>query len=329
MSIYVSDQNKVTFLYESGTYAVASGTSGNWIGLITSHEAEDAENMIEVRYTGTTNRNFGQLINGPKDYTGTITYHPQDWKMFYFALGSCVDTSGTTTTHTISELNNDGRAVAYSDALNIMPSFTVVDSKKHPTDGFSHVRSYKGCVVNSLSLKASNGEILECELNYNAQSLVLGSKTSDIIPTLDEDTTRPYIWSDCILTVGGTVMNEVNDINLTVENNNEVRHYVNGSKVAQAFVPTNRNYSLELTLDANSNWAKTLNDYYQEGSIFNVSLAATISATEKANFIMSGCKITEASLPSASEGIDELSCTIQPQSLIIAGSDAKFKYLMN
>ena len=327
--IFVTDQNKVTFLYESGTYAVASGTSGNWIGLITSHEAEEAENVIEVRYTGAGNRNFGQLINGPKDYTGTITFYPQDFKMFYFALGSCVDVSGTSTSrHLISELNNDGRAVAYSDQLNIMPSFTIVDSKKHPTDGLSHVRQYKGCVVDTLSLKAANGEVLECELGYNAQSMLLGSKTTDIISTLNEDTSRPYIWSDCILTVGGTVMNEVNEINLSIENSNEVRHYVNGSKVAQAFVPTNRNYSLELTMDPNSNWAKKLNDFYQEGSVFNVSLAATISATENATFIMSGCKITEASLPSANEGIDEASVTIQPQTMIIAGSDTSYRYLM-
>ena len=73
MAIFVSDQNQVTFFYESGTYATPSGQSGNWIGLVSDHTPSDSENVFTIRYTGTTNRNVDQLINGPKDYEGTIT----------------------------------------------------------------------------------------------------------------------------------------------------------------------------------------------------------------------------------------------------------------
>ena len=328
MVVYGRDNNRVLFNFESGTYAQPSGASGNWIGLVTSHSPTENENVIEVRYAGTTNRNYGQLINGPKDYEGTLTFHPQNMRMFGFALGSVyAKTSGTAVSVAIvSEVNSD-TLWAYTSGTNQLtnfPSFTVHDSKKGPTDGQQFVRTIKGCVVDSMSLKAANGEACECEVSYKAQSLTLGSKTTDIVNILDQDTTRPYIWSDTVFTLDGIVMNELNEITYSIENNVENRHYVNGSKVAQAMVPTMRNHSIELTMDANSAWGKTMEDYHKNGSVFNASLALTISSTENATFAFSGCKIMEMESASEAEGIDEFSMTIKPQTVSLIGSEATY-----
>lgn len=329
MSIYVRDQNRVTFLYESGTYAQPSGASGNWIGLVTAHSPTENENVIEIRYAGTANRNFGQLVNGPKDYEGTISFHPQNFRMVAFALGSCVDTSGTTSVHTISELNSDGM-FAYTSGTNQLtnyPSFTIVDSKKGLTDGQSMVRSFRGAVVDTLNITATQGEPITMELGYKAQNFILGSKSADVLPIKDEDTSRPYIWSDVVFHLpSGTVVNEVTEVSYDLENNVENRHYVNGSKVAQAMVPTMRNHTLSLTLDANSAWGKTLEDFHKNGSVFNAMMMMSQSATEYGAFIFSGCKITEFSSPSEVEGIDEYSVTIRPQTLIVTGSDTTNLY---
>lgn len=328
MTIYIADQNSVLFKYESGTYGTASGESGNWLGLVTEHSPTDEENVMTIRYAGTSNRNVNQLINGPKDYTADLTYHPQDFRMFGFALGSTVDAgSPSPYTHAISELNSDD-GYAYNDSA--FPSFTIVDSKKSTSgDGNHQVRTYKGCKVNTLSYNVSQGEAVSCDLTYVAQSLELGSKTTDILSLRDEDTSRPYLWSDVQFHLpSGTKMTEVNELTWSVNNNLDSRHYVNGSKVIQNAVPLNREYEVTLTLDANNTWGKSLYEqYWQGGSSFNCMIENNLSAgSESGFFIMSGCKITSFEAPSPAEGIDEYSLTIIPSTCSINATDLMYKY---
>lgn len=326
MTILVRDQNRVTFQWESGTYAQASGASGNWFGLVTSHNISESEGMIEIRYAGTNSRNFGQFVNGPEDYEATLTYHPQNFRVFGLAMGSVQNVSGTTNQHIMTELDSNGQYYATSgtNQLTNFPSFTVIDSKRGPGDGQHYVRTIAGAVVDKLSLSATQGEPLQCELTYKGQSLIMGSKSAQILNILDEDTTRPYIWSDITFQMpSGTNMNEINSITYTLENNVEARHYTNGSRVVQAMVPTMRNHTLELSLDANSTWYKIFNDFYQNGSTFNSQLLVTQNtATEYGAFTFSGCKIVDLSTPSEVEGIDEVSVTIRPQTVTITGSDS-------
>jgi|SRR3990167_255623 len=325
MTIFTRDTNRVTFLFESGTYAQPSGTSGNWLGLVESHNLTESENHFEIRYAGTDNRNFGQLVNGPRDYEGTISYYPQNFRMFGFALGSSQNISGTINRHIISELNGDG-AYAFTSGTNQLtqfPSFTIKDSKKGLADGQHYIRTINGNVVDSLTLTATQGAPITIETSYKGQTFVLGSKTTDILNISDEDTSRPYIWSDMVFYLpSGTAMNEINELKYTIENNVENRHYVNGSVVAQAMIPTMRNHTLELTLDANSTWYKTFTDFYMNGSEFNAQMLLTQSATEYGAFTFSGCEITALSTPSEVEGIDEISITIRPKSVGITGSDS-------
>lgn len=333
MSIYTADQNQVTYFFESGTYAVPSGTSGNWLGLIESHEPTLSENNIEIRYLGTANRNVGQIVQGPEDVEGTITYSPQDFKMLGFALGSVVDAgSPSPYTHVISELNGNG-AYAYTSGTNQLtnfPSFTITDSKRGRSDGDHYVRTINGAVIDEFTITASQGEPVKCEITYKAQSMTTGSKTTDIPSILNEDTSRPYVWSDTYFVMGsglGSAIAETTEASFKVSNKVEVRHYVNGSRVAQAFVPTNRDYEVSLTIDGNSRWGTTLQNFYKNGSSFNSIMNFTISAgSEEANIVMSGCKIMELGAPSPNEGINEYSVTIKPQTVIGNIDDLVQKY---
>src|SRR3990167_238084 len=90
MSRTVSDQNKLVHIFESGTYASSSGT-GQWIGLVTNHTPTETMGVQHIRYLSSANRNVDISVDGPADFSGQITYHPQDWKMLQYALGSCVD----------------------------------------------------------------------------------------------------------------------------------------------------------------------------------------------------------------------------------------------
>lgn len=334
--IYSADQNTVCFQYESGAYGstLTSGSraSGLWIGLVTDHSPSDEENVTSIRYTGTSSRNVAQQINTSKDYEGTISYHPQDFRMFHFALGSITDAgSPTPYSHVISEMNNNEVYPPTSGAnhSHTFPSFTVVDSHKGASDGEHQVRKYKGTCIDELELTISQGEPTTCELSYISQSLDIGSKSSDLVSLYDEDTSRPYIWSDWkIHKPSGTVLDNVTEAKWKVSNNLERRHYDNGSKVIDNLRPGNRNYELSLTLDADSSDAMTLyEDNWQSGETFNMMYEGVLSSgSETGYFIMSGCKITSFESPSPAEGIDEYNITIVPEDCIINSDDLIYKH---
>lgn len=330
MSIYVSDQNKVLMLHESGTYANTSDTSGVWLGLVQSHDASENVNTQEIRYTGTASRNVGQFVNTSKDYEGALSLYPQDWRMLAFSLGSVVDAgSPSPYTHTISEANSGQRNYATSGTLSPFVSFSIHESKKGSVDGESFIRTYKGCVADSLTISASEGEPVSCEVAYKAQSVTLGSKTTDIINIASEDTSRPYVFSDCKLHLpSGTVIQTLKDFSFSVNNNTEVKHYLNGSQTAAIIVPTSRDYELSVTMDSDSTKHKALwETYFQDGGTFNTMLEISQSTgSEELFLIMSGCKLTEFSSPTPSEGIDEFSLTIKPQSVSANVNDFVERY---
>ena len=60
---YISDQNKVGGIHESGTYGASGGTApAFWIGQVQSHSLTEEEGLIEQRYLGTASRNFDTFI---------------------------------------------------------------------------------------------------------------------------------------------------------------------------------------------------------------------------------------------------------------------------
>jgi hypothetical protein len=329
MALYGRDTNRVLMYFESGTFAVPSGTSGTWIGLATNHDLNENENYIEIRYAGTNNRNFGQQVPGPRDYDGTLTYYLQHFRMLPYVLGSCVDTSGTVSYHVISELNSDGKYFYTSGASSLVnfPSFTIEDSKKGQADGQHYIRTINGCVADKFVLKAEQGKVVEIDLSYKGQTFTLGSKATQISSIRDQDSSRPYVWSDVVFQIpAATSMNELASITYSIDNAIAVRHFTNGSRVAQAFVPTSRTHVLELTCPANTIWGRTLNDYHKNGSIFNASLILSQSATKNGTFTFSGCEVVTDSTTTQVEGVDDFKITIRPQTVSFIGSDNTVLY---
>lgn len=328
MTIYERSNNQVVFLFESGTYASPSGASGLWLGGVTNNSISELQNNITLRFAGRNNRNYSQIVLGPEDYEGTLSFNVQNFRVFGWAMGSIVDASGTSNTHRISELNSDGvwSATSGTTSNTNFPSVTIKDSKKGVSDGNHYIRTINGCVFDTFEINASQNNPVTAEATYLGQSMTLGSKSTDIVSIGDEDTSRPYLWSDTTFSLAGTTMNELNEIRYRMENTIERRHYVNGSRVAQAFVPTSRSHTVDLTLDVNSNWFKTLSNYSQNGSVFNAALTLQQSATEYGTFTFSGCEITSIQSTSEVEGLDSTTVTFAPQSVSFVGSDATRLY---
>lgn len=329
MSRYIGDQNAVSFFYESGTYAVPSGTTLQWFGLVQDNTIKENPNIIELRYSNTGNRNVGQFVNGPLDYDGSLKYAAQDGKMLLFALGSNVDSGSPIYTHTISEVNSASGNAFTSGPLNPFASFYLEDSKKGAATGQNFNRKLLGCVVNKFSLNASEGKEVMFDVEYWAQS---GTFFSGAPSTAAVDPgTRPYLWQDVQVHLpSGTVLNETKSVSWSVDNKFERRHYLNGSRVASVPIPTTRTYSLDLTIDSTSQWTGSLYDnYYLQGNTFNVLLPiSAIAGSREIIIAMSGCKITSMSAPSPSSSAQpqENVIKIVPQTCSIIANDSIAKY---
>ena len=316
MARYISDQNKVLLLHESGTYAQASGL-GQWVGEITENSIEDAENKIEDRYLGTSSRSFGDFEQGPRDVTGTLTMNAQNFRLPFWAIGSVTETSGTQSVHNSTQIDSDVRQSAYtSGPLNPPISFTIEDSKQATGTGKNFVRTINGCVASVVTINATQGEKVSIATDYIGKTLVFSSGASTAVT---EDTSRPYLWSSVTLTMAGSSISSAKDTSLEINNNIEAPHYLNNSRDIGTPFAKNRDYTLNVTLDLDSDMASTLyNDFYKTNTAFNSVLDLDQDQTtgsQHAVFTMSGCIITNMENPSTIEGATETTIEVRPQNV--------------
>ena len=337
MAKYAADQNKVVGIFESGTYAkeMAAGGSTFWLGEVTDNSIDDAEGLIEDRYMGTANRSFAAFDQGPQDVTGTLTLHPVDMRLMFWAIGSIVEVSGataTTCTHAVSEVNSDVCQNVFVSGtgqdMNVPMCFTIEDSKQAPGTGRNFIRTIAGNVLDTITLTARQGEKLTVDVDYIGQSLTPSSGTTTSIV---DSGTKPYMWSDCALTLAGSPMDTSKEFSLAIASNMIVNHYIGSSalgrfhgRVIAPPVAGNRNNTLSLTMDLPSDDAVWLYEQkYKGGSTFNAVWDLNSDGLGRAGslhttFIMSGCQILSMDNPSVLEGLNETTLEIRPKS--VAGS---------
>jgi len=315
---YISDQNKVVMLYESGTYAVPLAT-GKWIGEVTENTIEDAQNYLEDRFLGDASRSIGRYERGPTDITGTVTYHPVDMNLIAHAIGSVCEVSGTSFSHTSTEIGTSVIQNPFISGtgidLNTPYSFSLEDSKQAAGTGQNFIRTAKGCVLNSVTLTASQGEKVSIDAEWIGENIAFSSGNTTSVTVVSQ---RPYLWSDCSLTIAGSSITTAKDVSLTINQNIEGPHYLNGSRVIGKPFFGNREYNLDVTADLETGFAKMLYEqYYQGGSELNwkFDMNADSTGSQHAILTMSGARIISMELPSTDEGINETSFTVSAGSL--------------
>ena len=319
MTKYLSDQNRTCFQYESGAYALTSGNR-TWIGYVQEHSLEPNMNVIQIRYQGSTDRNVDDFADSKQEWTGTLSYYPQDWRFLGFAIGSVQDLTGS---HCVAETNSDDRVQSNNIPLT---SFTIEDSKNLGVDGTNFVRTTIGAVIDSFELSTSIGELVNCTVGYRAQSSILSSGT---ISALSAVTTKPYVFNNMQLFVpSGTAngMDNIKELKFTVNNNLEPGMYLTGSRVLKEVLAMNRDYELTATADMDTANAKTFYEsYYTAGSTFN-SLVEVWGVAGSLSLVLSGCKVTEMTIPSLAQGVQEMSFTMIPSTCKMYAYDAITKY---
>lgn len=317
---YISDQNKVVFLHESGTYAVSSG-NGIWPGEVTDHTITDSENKLVNYYLGTASRSYGSIEQGPRDVTGKLTYNAQDMMIPFIAIGSVVSTSGTNSFHVVTEVDTDVQQSAFtSGTLNPLRSFTLEDSKQAPGTGANFIRTINGCTADTTTITATQSEKVNVVCDYLGQTLDFSSGTTT---SLTQVNTTPYLWSSVSLTLSGNSIDTAKEISLEINQNLTGPHYLNGSRDISVPYQGNREYMLNVTLDLDSSTAKLLyNDLYKNKAQFNAifDLNQDSSAgSQHTVFNLSGCEIMNMENPSVSEGLTETTIEIKPQ--FVGGSE--------
>ncbi len=329
MTRFLSDQNKVVGLHESGTYATAGVTdigSVFWMGEVTENTIDEAENKLVNRFLGDSSRNFGAIEKGPADVTGTLTFNSQDMRFPFWAIGSTVEASGTAISysHIVNESDTDAWQSPFTsgtDRLQAPISWTTEDSKQSPGTNANFVRTINGCVANTVTINATQGEKVSVDVDYIGQSLTLTSGATSAVVEL---TNTPYLWSDCLLTLSGTVLETAKDISFEINNNIEAPHYINGSRVISAPFPGNRDYTLTVTADLSAPVGNGLYDLFKDNASFNSVFdldADTATGSQHTIFFMSGCKIISMDEPSTMEGANEVTMEIKPQLLIGSSFD--------
>ena len=320
MARFLNDQNKLVLLHESGLYSSTLAGSSVWIGQVTSNSFDSDEGFIESKYLGTASRNFDRFDIGPRNYTGTLEYHPQDMRLVFYSIGSIFSVSGTQSRHTVTEINSDARQSGWtSGTLNPPISFSLEDSKISTGTGTNFVRTIRGVIPNTTTLSLTQGEKVMVSIDYLAQVQLVSSGTTT---TLTEVTTRPYLWSDASLTVGqganGSVLQTPKSIEFVINQNRTGPHYLTASR--EISVPFNggRDYTLNVTMDLDGTESDMLyNNFFRGGSSFNATLElngdnATIGSKHSL-FYMSGCRIISMENPSEIEGLTESTIVIRPQ----------------
>jgi len=337
MTRFISDQNKVVMLLESGTYANGNDTTGitgsvAWIGQVTDNSIDDAENKIETRYLGTATRNFDTFDDGPRDVTGTLTYHPANMRIPFMAIGSIVDTAaGSKSFHLATEVSTNvwGNAfVSGTGALRTPLSFTLEDSKQGVGTGKNMIRTIGGCVPNTTTISATQGEKVQVAVDYVGQTLTFSSGTSSTTTTRSGLT--PFLWSDCSITISGTTMDTVKSFDFEINNNIDAPHYLNGSRDISAPIVGNRDYTFTVTMDLDAEDADVLyQDLYKDNGTFNCTLDMNKDVTtgsQHAIFGLNDCKITSFEAPSVVEGTTEATLEIRPKSVVGSCFDTEVNY---
>ena len=336
MSRYVSDQNKVAFIHESGTYAGSThpelfANECTWLGQVQDLSITEAENRIENRYLGAASRDFESFVDGPIDITGTLTYNPQDFNLFAHAIGSVYEVSGggipqLTVTPTNSDSWQNPFVSGTGKASTLPFCFSLEDSKQTPGTNANLNRLIRGCVINTATLNLNQGEKASIDIDFMANHITYGEGTTTSIGS--NDFNRPYLWEDATLQISdadgnlGSYVNTAKSITLEINQNVVAPHYINGSRnVAEPFMG-NREYTLTVSADMDSTLRMFYDDFYKGGSKFSAELDMAVDPTlqgfagsQHVVFYMSGCRVVDMDMPSPVEGINETTVTIRPRTL--------------
>lgn len=310
------DFDQVSFRHEAPSFLTASGNS-IWPNQVQAFDIEESEGVIVTRYAGGGDRNVDQFNNGPIDFRFTVPFNIQNGQHLWQAFGKEVISSGTTSTHTITETSGT------------LPSATFEMFKGGGIANLNHVRTVAGCTANSLTIRGGMGEPVIGEVDWIGASGTWLA-TSGAAASVTEASTIPYLWDDVSLilsgasTFGGIL--ELKEFSFNLNNNvDDDTHYLNNTgRNRGQVIPQGRDYAFDFTVNGTAgsltNW---YNQFFRGGSTANIDLFCfRTSGTDHLQIWMSGCRLDPVSTSIVVEGTTASDLSWKPQTCGILIKDA-------
>ena len=265
---YAGVSTNVLIGYEDTAYGTAATADKN-IGFVQSLNMTDRNSLERVHAVGA--RNAQALVPKIYEVTGSVDVVYQNGRLLAYAVGTDEDAEVTDPdySHTLAE----------ADALS---SFTLKASHDAAAD---LVRTYTGCVVNSIRLSGDMNSPLKMSADLLAQSLTVATSGAG---TYTPDTTQvpaPQFGSFKIgAEAGEEAILQVQNFEFTLNNNIEMVGAV-GNRLRRAAVPKTRTYDFRLSAALTTDSGASTQDSMEQLQILLGSTTPQSSLTEKSVII--------------------------------------------
>lgn len=203
------------------------------IGRVKSVNFTMTNNFFRTQGMG-EGRNVTGTFTGPFDCSGTIEWEVDDFTFMQYAIGDRAGTGTLADPFELQERDNIGY-----DATNI-PTLSIEIGSQGDTQ--DDVTTFDGCVLNSFTLTATQGETLKASAEIIARSVA----TSTTLETYTAPTTRVFVFHEGNVTIGADTLH-CSAFELTISNNIETHRRL-GTRFIQLPTTGMRKYDFSITL---------------------------------------------------------------------------------
>lgn len=252
-----------------------SPAAGNHVGKVTNFSGSLTNGFIRTQGLG-DGRNATSAVLGNFDCSGTIEWDVNDFTFMQYAVGT-IGGSGT---------------VAAPYELQENDSLSTVGLEVGSEGGSNDdITTYRGVMINSLSITGTAGEVLKATCEFVAKDVL--SSTS--LETYTGSTTKCFVFQEGNVTVGTDTL-QCTSFTVTLNNNNQVYRNL-GDREIQQPAPGIRRYDFTITCRKKyDTTASTLSTTELRELFFSEAGALTPTTAGSVSAVAVSLDITEGSL---------------------------------
>ena len=224
----------VVYGAETSFGAGATPAAGNRVGKVTNVSVNMNNNFFRTQGLG-EGRNATGAFTGPFDVNGSIDWDVDDFTFMQYAIGTKTGTGVIADPWELKELDNIG----YAGATEIPTIALEIGSEGGSVD---HEITVDGVAINSLTLTASQGEVLKASCDWIGRNVT----SSATIITYTTPTTDVFVFQQGSVVIGASDVFQCTSFALTIANN--IQTYRNlGSRLIAQPVTGLRKYDFTIT----------------------------------------------------------------------------------
>ena len=267
ISYYKGHDSYVIYGAETSFGAGATPAGSNFVGLIQNFSMNAANNSIRTQGLG-EGRNATNIVLGGFDVNGSIDFQVNDFTFLQYAIGTRQGAGSAADPYELQELENFG----YAGASTEIPTLALeVGSEGGSND---YVRTITGVVINSFTLNANQGEVLNATCDWVGKTL----STSTSLTTYTPAASKPFVFQEGAVTVNGDSVFACTAFSLTLNNNVQTFRAL-GDRDLQMPTTGVRTYDFTMTVRMNYNDAASTISGIEAFEIFMGALGNTSPET--------------------------------------------------